>query len=208
MTDKPDNSDTLKPEAQTTATSQKPIVRVRNLSKSFGGVKVLDGISFDLYPGEMLVIMGGSGCGKSTCLRCIIGSIEPDEGTVEILGKDISTLNDMELDDIRKQFGVLFQSGALFSSMTVGENVALPMIEHTKLDPQTIEIMVKIKLEQVGLRSAEARMPAEISGGMKKRAGLARAISLDPELLFYEEPSAGLDPVTSAEIDILMLDLA
>ena len=188
--------------------SDTPIIRVRNLTKSFGGLTVLDGISFDVYPGEMLVIMGGSGCGKSTCLRCIIGSIQPDSGTIELCGQDTGDLSEEQFDQIRKRFGVLFQSGALFNSMTVGENIALPMQEHTKLDPQDIEIMVKIKLEQVGLRSAEHRMPAEISGGMKKRAGLARAIALDPEILFYDEPSSGLDPVTSAEIDTLMLDLA
>ncbi len=169
---------------------------------------MLRGVNLEVYPGEMLVIMGGSGCGKSTLLRNMIGTFVPEEGYVEILGENLSNADDHQLDDIRKRFGILFQSGALFNSMTVGENVALPLREHTDLDPDTIDIMVKIKLEQVGLREAEDLMPAEISGGMKKRAGLARAAALDPEILFYDEPSAGLDPVTSAEIDFLMIDLA
>lgn len=185
-----------------------PVIKVRDLIKSFDGRVVLNGVNFDVYPGEMMVIMGGSGCGKSTLLRHIIGSHSPDSGMIEIFGQDINTLDDNEFDETCKRFGILFQSGALFNSLTVGENVALPLKEHTELDDETIDIMVKIKLEQVGLREAEHLMPSEISGGMKKRAGLARAVSLDPEILFYDEPSAGLDPVTSAEIDILMMDLA
>ena len=185
-----------------------PVVRVVDLVKRFGGRAVLNGVNMEVFPGETMVIMGGSGCGKSTLLRNMIGSIVPEEGFAEIFGQNVSQIDEHQLDEVRKRFGILFQSGALFNSMTVGQNVALPLREHTDLDEATISIMVKIKLEQVGLREAEDLSPAEISGGMKKRAGLARAVALDPNVLFYDEPSAGLDPVTSAEIDQLMMDLA
>ena len=185
-----------------------PVISVRDLVKTFGGRTILSGVNLEVYPGEMVVIMGGSGCGKSTLLRHMVGTYIPDRGGVTVLGENVCTTDEEALDSVRKRFGILFQSGALFNSMTVGENVALPLREHTPLDDDTIDIMVKIKLEQVGLRYAEDLMPSEISGGMKKRAGLARAIALDPDILFYDEPSAGLDPVTSAEIDSLMMDLA
>ncbi len=185
-----------------------PVVRVMNLSKSFEDKSVLRDVSLEILPAETMVIMGGSGCGKSTLLRHMIGSLYPDSGHVELLGQNINDLAEEQLNELRLKFGILFQSGALFNSMTVGENVALPLREHTDLDEQTIQIMVKIKLEQVGLRESIDVMPAELSGGMKKRAGLARAIALDPEIMFYDEPSAGLDPVTTAEIDQLITDLA
>ena len=184
-----------------------PAIHVRDLRVKYGEREVLHGLNFEVRRGETTVIIGGSGSGKSTLLRTLVGLERPSFGEVNINGVDITKATASELDAIKKRIGLAFQGGALIGSMTVGENIALPLLEHTSLDPQTIEVMVRIKLEQVGLSGFESFRPAQLSGGMKKRAAFARAIAMDPEILFFDEPSAGLDPITAAGIDDLILNL-
>lgn len=184
------------------------IIEIKDLVKSFGPRRVLDKVNLKINKGEVTVIMGGSGCGKSTLLRHIIGSHIPDEGEIFIMGQNITNLADTEFDRIKKKFGMVFQNAALFDSMTVEDNILLPLREHTRLDEKIMRIMVKMKLELVGLRGFENLMPSQLSGGMRRRVGLARAIALDPEIVFFDEPTAGLDPIVAGVVDKLILDLS
>ena len=159
------------------------VIEVKDLVKDFGQRRILDGMHLDVRKGEIMVIMGMSGCGKSTLLKHLVGTLRPDFGNIKLFNKDLTRVSSKELDQLRRKIGVLYQGGALFNSMTVGQNVAFPLLEHTRLDLKIINIMVKIKLELVGLTGFEHFMPSQISGGMKKRVGLARALALDPEMM-------------------------
>ncbi len=183
------------------------VIKVDGLVSAYGDDVILDRISFEIREGERFVILGGSGCGKSTLLKHLIGLLRPLEGSINILGEEIGGSDEGAFQAVLRQIGVLFQGGALFGSMTLAENIALPIMEYTDFSKQYVDTLVRMKLALVNLSGYENYLPSEISGGMRKRAGLARALAMNPRILFFDEPSAGLDPITSAELDNLILHL-
>jgi phospholipid/cholesterol/gamma-HCH transport system ATP-binding protein len=188
-------------------TTTEPMIRVRDLVARYDEEIILEGISFDVYKGEIFVVLGESGCGKSTLLKHLVGLYRPYSGQIIIDGDDISEGDPVSLPRVLRKIGVLYQGGALLGSMTLAENVGLPIVEYTDLSPESLSILVKMKLNIVGLEGYENHLPSELSGGMKKRGGLARAMALNPKILFFDEPSSGLDPVMSAGIDNLIIQL-
>ncbi len=184
------------------------VIRVRGLVNRFGAETVHDGLDLDVFRGEALGVVGGSGSGKSVLLRTIIGLNRPEKGTVEVFGEDVYRISERERHELEKRWGVLFQDGALFSSLTVAENVAVPLVEHLRLPEPLIAEIVAFKIRLARLPAdAATKFPAQLSGGMRKRAGLARALALDPEILFLDEPTSGLDPIAASELDSLIRDL-
>jgi len=188
-------------------TNRRPIIQVKDLVARYAEETILENVSFEVYEGEIFVILGGSGCGKSTLLKHLIGLLRPHSGQVIVDGEDITHADSQGSRGLLRKIGILYQSGALFGSMTIAENVALPIVEYTDLPSDLVSALVRMKLSLVQLEGYEDYLPSEISGGMRKRAGLARAMALNPKILFFDEPSAGLDPVTSAGLDRLILHL-
>ena len=184
-----------------------PVISIRNLTAQYGDLTVLDNINADIYPGEITVILGGSGCGKTTLIKNILRLVEPVAGSVKFWGEEVLDLDDIQMANILRKVGMLFQSGALLNSLSIYENISIPLELHTKLPRSLIDRIIKVKLNLVNLSEALYKFPSELSGGMKKRAALARAMALDPQILFCDEPSAGLDPLTSASLDELILSL-
>jgi len=185
----------------------KAIIEIRDLEARYGDKTVLEDISVDIYPGEITVILGGSGCGKTTLLKNMLRLYEPYKGSVRFWGEDILGLDEIQFSEVLKRTGMLFQNGALLNSIPVYDNISIPLEMHTHLSRSIIDKLIRVKLSLVGLSEAIYKLPSELSGGMKKRAALARALALDPEILFCDEPSAGLDPITSEALDALILDL-
>ena len=183
------------------------ILEVENLVTHYGDTKVLDGVSFNVHRGEIFMIIGGSGCGKSTLLKHMCGLLRPTSGRIVFQGSDIASMDEDELAVMQQSIGIAFQSSGLFNSMTVGDNVAMPMVEFGAVDQSLVKPLVRMKLSLVGLAHAEHLMPSDLSGGMRKRAGLARAIAVDPPLVYFDEPSAGLDPIMAAGLDELIIKL-